>query len=87
MVSLSVAYRFVIPRTSGAGLCSLIPQICTAVACTHDRRSAGTFTKFYSMSPVGFASMIFVDCTGFDRRTTICSTCEASPGRDPLPVI
>src|SRR5881227_3334903 len=28
-------------------------------------RMAGTFTKFYSMSPVGFASMIFVDRTGF----------------------
>ena len=31
-------------------------------------RMAGTFNKFYSMSPVGFASMIFVDRTGFDRK-------------------
>ena len=31
-------------------------------------RMAGSFTKFYSMSPVGFASMIFVDRTGFDRK-------------------
>ena len=31
-------------------------------------RMAGTFSKFYSMSPVGFASMIFVDRTGFDRK-------------------
>lgn len=31
-------------------------------------RMAGSFSKFYSMSPVGFASMIFVDRTGFDRK-------------------
>ncbi len=31
-------------------------------------RMAGAFSKFYSMSPVGFASMIFVDRTGFDRK-------------------
>jgi len=31
-------------------------------------RMAGTFSKFYSMSPVGFSSMIFVDRTGFDRK-------------------
>jgi len=29
---------------------------------------AGSFSKFYSMSPVGFSSMIFVDRTGFDRK-------------------
>lgn len=31
-------------------------------------RMAGAFSKFYSMSPVGFTSMIFVDRTGFDRK-------------------
>lgn len=31
-------------------------------------RMAGSFSKFYSMSPVGFSSMIFVDRNGFDRR-------------------
>jgi len=31
-------------------------------------RMAGAFSKFYSMSPVGFSSMIFVDRTGFDRK-------------------
>jgi len=31
-------------------------------------RMAGSFSKFYSMSPVGFSSMIFVDRTGFDRK-------------------
>jgi hypothetical protein len=31
-------------------------------------RMAGAFSKFYSLSPVGFSSMILVDRTGFDRR-------------------
>ena len=31
-------------------------------------RIAGAFSKFYSLSPVGFSSMIFVDRSGFDRR-------------------
>lgn len=31
-------------------------------------RMAGAFSKFYSLSPVGFASMIFVDRNGFDRK-------------------
>lgn len=31
-------------------------------------RMAGSFSRFYSMSPVGFSSMIFVDRTGFDRK-------------------
>lgn len=31
-------------------------------------RMAGSFSKFYSMSPVGFSAMIFVDRTGFDRK-------------------
>ena len=31
-------------------------------------RMAGTFSKLYSLSPVGFSSMIFVDRTGFDRK-------------------
>jgi len=31
-------------------------------------RMAGSFSKFYSMSPVGFSSMIFVDRSGFDRK-------------------
>jgi hypothetical protein len=31
-------------------------------------RMAGAFSKFYSMSPVGFSSMIFVDRVGFDRK-------------------
>ena len=31
-------------------------------------RMAGAFSKFYSMSPVGFSSMIFVDRSGFDRK-------------------
>jgi len=31
-------------------------------------RMAGAFSKFYSMSPVGFSSMIFVDRTGFDKK-------------------
>jgi len=31
-------------------------------------RMAGAFSKFYSLSPVGFSSMIFVDRTGFERR-------------------
>lgn len=31
-------------------------------------RMAGAFSKFYSLSPVGFASMIFVDRSGFDRK-------------------
>src|SRR5579871_2895960 len=31
-------------------------------------RMAGSFSKFYSMSPVGFSSMIFVDRAGFDRK-------------------
>ncbi len=31
-------------------------------------RMAGSFAKLYSLSPVGFSSMIFVDRTGFDRK-------------------
>ncbi len=31
-------------------------------------RMAGAFSKFYSMSPVGFSSMIFVDRSGFDSK-------------------
>lgn len=31
-------------------------------------RMAGAFSKLYSLSPVGFASMIFVDRSGFDRK-------------------
>jgi peptidase M48-like protein len=31
-------------------------------------RMAGAFSKFYSLSPVGFSSMILVDRSGFDRR-------------------
>jgi len=31
-------------------------------------RMAGSFSKLYSLSPVGFSSMIFVDRTGFDRK-------------------
>jgi hypothetical protein len=31
-------------------------------------RMAGSFSKFYSLSPVGFSAMIFVDRTGFDRK-------------------
>jgi hypothetical protein len=31
-------------------------------------RMAGAFSKLYSLSPVGFASMIFVDRNGFDRK-------------------
>lgn len=31
-------------------------------------RMAGSFSKFYSMSPVGFSSMIFVDRTGFNPK-------------------
>ncbi|HXJ90666.1 MAG TPA: hypothetical protein VMS18_27905 [Candidatus Binatia bacterium] len=31
-------------------------------------RMAGTFSKLYSLSPVGFSSMIFVDRNGFDHK-------------------
>jgi hypothetical protein len=31
-------------------------------------KMAGAFSKFYSLSPVGFSSMIFVDRSGFDRK-------------------
>ena len=31
-------------------------------------RMAGSFSKLYSLSPVGFSSMIFVDRSGFDRK-------------------
>ncbi|MGC1645298.1 MAG: M48 family metalloprotease [Candidatus Sulfotelmatobacter sp.] len=31
-------------------------------------RVAGSFSKLYSLSPVGFSAMIFVDRTGFDRK-------------------
>jgi hypothetical protein len=31
-------------------------------------RMAGSFSKLYSLSPVGFSAMIFVDRTGFDRK-------------------
>ena len=31
-------------------------------------RMAGAFSKLYSLSPVGFSSMIFVDRVGFDRK-------------------
>jgi len=58
-------------------------------------RMAGSFSKFYSMSPVGFSSMIFVDRTGFDRKhyqlhylrreflgEVRCLVFEVSPRRD-----
>lgn len=32
-------------------------------------RMAGAFSKLYSLSPVGFSAMIFVDRSGFDRKT------------------
>jgi len=32
-------------------------------------RMAGAFSKLYSLSPVGFSAMIFVDRAGFDRKT------------------
>jgi hypothetical protein len=31
-------------------------------------RMAGSFSKLYSLSPVGFSAMIFVDRSGFDRK-------------------
>ena len=32
-------------------------------------KMAGAFSKLYSLSPIGFSSMIFVDRAGFDRKT------------------
>jgi hypothetical protein len=31
-------------------------------------RMAGSFSRLYSLSPVGFSAMIFVDRSGFDRK-------------------
>ncbi len=58
-------------------------------------RMAGSFSKFYSMTPVGFASMIFVDRNGFDRKNyqvrymyseflgeVRCLVFEVSPSRE-----
>ena len=58
-------------------------------------RMAGAFAKLYSLSPVGFSSMIFVDRTGFDRKNyrfrpmhseflgeVKCLVFEVSPGKD-----
>jgi hypothetical protein len=60
-------------------------------------RMAGSFSKFYSMSPVGFSSMIFVDRTGFDRKNYTlrymrgeflgeirCLVFEVSPRKDQV---
>jgi len=59
-------------------------------------RMAGTFSKLYSLSPVGFSSMIFVDRTSFDRKTyqfhythneflgeIRCLVFELTPKKDP----
>lgn len=59
-------------------------------------RMAGTFSKLYSLSPVGFSSMIFVDRNGFDRKTyqfrfmrneflgeIRCQVFEVIPRKDP----
>ena len=58
-------------------------------------RMAGAFSKLYSLSPVGFSSMIFVDRTGFDRKNyrfhpmhseflgeVKCLVFEVSPAKD-----
>jgi len=58
-------------------------------------RMAGSFSKLYSLSPVGFSSMIFVDRTGFDRKNyrfrsmqreflgeVRCLVFEVSPNKD-----
>lgn len=58
-------------------------------------RMAGSFAKLYSLSPVGFSSMIFVDRTGFDRKNyqfrymrreflgeVRCQVFEVSPRKD-----
>ncbi len=58
-------------------------------------RMAGAFSKFYSMSPVGFSSMIFVDRTGFEKKNydlrfmhseflgeIRCQVFEVSPHKD-----
>ena len=58
-------------------------------------KMAGAFSKFYSMSPVGFSSMIFVDRTGFERKNydlrymhneflgeIRCQVFEVSPHKD-----
>lgn len=58
-------------------------------------RMAGSFSKLYSLSPVGFSSMIFVDRTGFDRKNyrfrpmhneflgeVKCLVFEVSPAKD-----
>jgi hypothetical protein len=58
-------------------------------------RMAGAFSKLYSLSPVGFSSMIFVDRTGFDRKNyrfrqmhseflgeVKCLVFEVSPNKD-----
>ena len=49
-------------------------------------RMAGSFSKFYSMSSVGFASMIFVDRTGFDKNYQLRYMRSESLG-DPLPAV
>ncbi len=58
-------------------------------------RMAGSFSKLYSLSPVGFSAMIFVDRPGFERRNyqlrythseflgeVRCLVFEVSPRRD-----
>jgi hypothetical protein len=58
-------------------------------------KMAGSFSKLYSLSPVGFSSMIFVDRTGFDRKNyrfhfmqreflgeVRCLLFEVSPNKD-----
>jgi len=58
-------------------------------------RMAGSFSNLYSLSPVGFSAMIFVDRTGFDRKNyqlrymqneflgeVRCLVFEVSPRRD-----
>ncbi|MGO9087860.1 MAG: M48 family metalloprotease [Terriglobales bacterium] len=58
-------------------------------------RMAGSFAKLYSLSPVGFSSMIFVDRTGLDRKNyqfrymrreflgeVRCQVFEVSPRKD-----
>lgn len=58
-------------------------------------RMAGAFSKLYSLSPVGFSSMIFVDRAGFDRKNyrfrqmhseflgeVRCLVFEVSPSKD-----
>ncbi|MGC1450660.1 MAG: M48 family metalloprotease [Candidatus Sulfotelmatobacter sp.] len=60
-------------------------------------RMAGSFSRLYSLSPVGFSSMIFVDRTGFDRKNyqlrymqseflgeVRCLVFEVSPRKDKV---